>query len=385
MSTDNRAASRIIRTTFDEGALRAAAEACREEIGGRPSVVFAFISADWREHLDDFIEVVQVYGHAVEIVGCSSDGFIGAGEEDENVSGCSLLFLKLPDTKLSFLELEPHHMDDFRAPAGSSEDASWIALCNPFLGHAENWMTRWNTVFHHAPTFGGLASGGRAPEDVFLFHNRKHTNLACLGVQFAGGIRIGGVVSQGCRPIGDPYTITEVDENVVVSIASRKAFEVLEEAFESLETDEKKSAQGNIFAGLAVSEYVDDFKRGDFLVRNILGGDPNAGVLALGAFPRPGQTVQFQIRDKDAADEDLRELCQEAQQKDGSPFAGLLFSCTGRGSRMFGFPNHDAGVIEDTFGKIPLSGYFCNGEIGPVGGKNFLHGYTASTAFFYHA
>ena len=384
MSTENRAASRIIRSTFEEDALRAAAEGCREEIGGRPSVVFAFVSADWRKHLDDFIEIIQVYGHAIHIVGCSSDGFIGAGEEDENVSGCSLLFLKLPDSKVEFLELEPHQMDSFRATPNGS-DHSWIALCNPFLAHAENWMTRWNTVFNHAPTYGGLASGGSDPEDVFVFHNRKADNLSCVAVQFVGGIRLGGVVSQGCRPIGDPYTITEVDENVVVSIASRKAFEVLEEAFESLETEEKKTAQGNIFAGLAVSEYVDDFKRGDFLVRNILGGDPNAGVLALGAFPRPGQTVQFQIRDKDAADEDLRVLCQDEQAEKGSPFAGLLFSCTGRGSRMFGIPNHDAGVIEDTFGKIPMTGFFCNGEIGPIGGKNFLHGYTASTAFFYHA
>lgn len=385
MSTENRAASRIIRTTFDEDTLRAAAESCREEIGGRPSIVFAFVSADWRNQLDDFIEIVQVYGHAVEIVGCSADGFIGSGEEDENVSGCSLLFLKLPDSNLSILEIEPHEMEGFRQPRESVEDASWIALCNPFLAHAENWMTRWNTVFNHAPTFGGLASGGSDPSEVFLFHNLKIENLSCVAVQFDGGIKIGGVVSQGCRPIGDPYTITEVDENVVVSIASRKAFEVLEEAFESLATEEKKSAQGNIFAGLAVSEYVDDFKRGDFLVRNILRGDPIAGVLALGAFPRPGQTVQFQIRDKDAADEDLRELCREAQAENGTPFAGLLFSCTGRGSRMFGVPNHDAGVIQDTFGKIPLNGFFCNGEIGPIGGKNFLHGYTASTAFFYHA
>lgn len=365
--------------------MRAAVEACREEIGDRPSIVYAFVSADWREHINDFIEIVQVYGHAAEIIGCSADGFIGTGEEDENVSGCSLLFLKLPDTDLNILEIEPHEMDSFKPPPSSVEGASWISLCNPFLAHAENWMTRWNTVFNHSPTFGGLASGGSDPSDVFLFHNRKTENLSCVAVQFNGGIKIGGVVSQGCRPIGDPYTITEVDENVVVSIASRKAFEVLEEAFESLATEEKKTAQGNIFAGLAVSEYVDDFKRGDFLVRNILGGDPNAGVLALGAFPRPGQTVQFQIRDKDAADEDLRELCREAQAENGTPFAGLLFSCTGRGSRMFGVPNHDAGVVEDTFGKVPLNGFFCNGEIGPIGGNNFLHGYTASTAFFYHA
>jgi len=383
MATESRAASRILRSTFDEKVVRQAVEECRDQIGGKPTVVFAFVSSSWRKHLRDFTEIVQVYGHAAEIVGCSTDGFIGTGEEDEHVSGCSLLFLKLPDTRLRILTLQPHEMDSFREGRGSST-APWIALCNPFLAHAEHWMSRWNTVFHQSPTYGGLASGGSEPEEVFLFHNRKHGEAACVAVQFEGGMRIQGVVSQGCRPIGSPYTITEVDENVVVRIASKPAFKVLEEAYESLNQSEKQAAKGNIFAGLAVSEYVDDFKRGDFLVRNILSGDPEAGVLALGAFPRRGQTMQFQIRDKDSADEDLRVLCRETQSQHGSPFAGLLFSCTGRGARMFGQPNHDAGVVEDVFGKIPLSGFFCNGEIGPIGDRNFLHGYTASTAFFYH-
>ena len=131
-----------------------------------------------------------------------------------------------------------------------------------------------------------------------------------------------------------------------------------------------------------MDENVEEHKSGSFLVRSILGGDPEAGALALGAFPRVGQTLQFQMRDKDAADEELRRLCTEYQKAEGEPFGGLLFTCSGRGVRMFGVPNHDAGVAEDTFGKMPLAGMFCNGEIGPVGGTNFVHGFTASMALF---
>ena len=138
-----------------------------------------------------------------------------------------------------------------------------------------------------------------------------------------------------------------------------------------------------MFVGLAVNEYDDTRDTGDFLVRNIFGGDPDAGALAIGARPRVGQTLQFQVRDSDAADAELRRLCRERMRAEGSPFAGLLFSCAGRGQSMFGVPNHDAGVVEDVFGKVPLAGFFCNGEFGPVGGTTFMHGYTASCALFY--
>jgi len=289
----------------------------------------------------------------------------------------------VPDTNLRFVTLSADEVDDFGALTDSGAGGDWVALCNPYLVHAEKWIQRWNAVTSQAPTFGGLASGVTGEEDTVVFSNRQARDLACVAVKFEGGVRLQGVVSQGCRPIGVPYTITEVDGNVVVRLGSRSAFDVLEEAFESLTLNEKEAARGNLFAGLALSEYVEEHDRGDFLVRNIVGGDPQRGVVEVGAFPRTGQTMQFQIRDQRAAHEDLSQLCEKTFREHGKPFAGLLFSCTGRGSRMFGYSGHDTGVILDAFGSLPLSGFFSNGEIGPVGGTNFIHGYTASTAFFY--
>jgi len=386
----NRAASCLIRTTFDEDEITRAVRDCRERIGGAPTLVFAFVSADWKPHLKDFVEIVQVEGHAARIVGCSGFGLAGVGEEDENISGMSLLFLKLPNSDMQIVGVDEGDLRDAESGmpwpkiTGVEPDqfGGWVALGNPARMSSENWLRQWNTAYAGVPVYGGLASGGADPEELFLFRETGLSESVMLAIHFASGVRIGGVVSQGCRPIGEPYTITEVDENVVVTIGQRRAYEVLEEAYESLEASEQAGAQGNIFAGLAMTEYRDEFGCGDFLVRNIIGGDPNAGVLALGAYPRVGQTLQFQLRDKDAADEDLRNQCAGAQTRYGEPFAALLFSCAGRGVRMFESPNHDAGIIEEVFGKVPLSGFFCNGEIGPVGGQNFIHGYTAAAAFF---
>lgn len=405
----NRAASRLVRTTFDEGLVSDTIAQCRADLdlgdGAKPTLAFAFCTPDWRKHVGDLAESLQVDGHAPVVVGCSGAGLVGIGEEDENVSGFSVLLLSLPNTEAKVVDISTGDIDraeageDWRAITGVADDrdedpqnrdvtrpfGAWITLANPMKMHSEDWLRHWNTAYDGVPTYGGLASGSADPGGMFLFRETGRSEAALTAVHLSGGVRIGGVVSQGCRPIGQPYTVTEADDNVLISIGSRPAFEKLEEAFESLDEDLRQEAQGNIFAGLAMSEYVDDFRRGDFLVRNIIGGDPDAGVLALGAHPRVGQTLQFQLRDRDSADEDLRLRCAAAQTRYGEPFAGLMFTCAGRGSHLFGVPNHDAGIVEDVFGRIPMSGFFCNGEIGPVGGRNFIHGYTASAAFFLNA
>jgi len=383
--SENRAASRYIRTAFDEEALREAVLSCRERLGGDASVACVQVSSDWLPRLSEVIEVVRVYGHTRHVIGSTAAGFVSVGEDTERVSGCSVLLLRLPDTELEFSVVRGGDTDHFRiGSGGKGGEGAWVTWCNPFLAHGERWMARWNGEVSHEPTFGGLASGSNGPDSTAVFLNHESKDVAAVAMRLRGGVRVRGVVSQGCRPIGLPYTVTGVRRNVVVSIGSRKAFSVLEEAFEDLDRDEKKAAPGNLFAGLALNEYREDFGRGDFLVRNILGADPEKGV-ALGAFPRSGQTLQFQVRDKAAADADLRRLCQETLAGEGVPFAGFLFSCTGRGSAMFGVPNHDARVVEDTFGRVPMGGFLGNGEVGPVAGRNYLHGYTASTAFLYPA
>ena len=388
----NRAHSFSLISTYDEDRLIALLEESRARLDGPTSCVIAHVSSDWRPHMQDFLEIVQVHGHAPLVVGCSGDGFIGVGEENENVSGCSILFLNLPNTEIRCHEITSREVERAEGEAywqrvtgvPSDDLAGWIFMGNPIEFDTEMWLRGWNASYPGVPTFGGLASGGRNENEIFLLRESGVLESGALAVSFRGGVRMAGVISQGCRPIGEPYTITSVDRNVLLGIGSRRAYEVLEETFNTLEEDEKEEAQGNILAGLAMSEYRDEFASGDFLIRNILGGDPDAGALAIGAFPRVGQTMQFQVRDSDTADEELHRLCRGTQGEYGEPFAGLIYTCTGRGQRMFGAPNHDAGVVEETFGRVPFSGFFCNGEIGPVGDTTFVHAYTASLAFFFN-
>ena len=378
----NSAASRLVLEPYSEDTVIRAARECLQEIGRNPSVVFAFVTSDYRPHLEDFLELLQLHAHATLIIGGSATSLVGTGREAEGASGFSLQLLSLPETRLYARAFTEEESDDFnaedwkRALAEGRDSEVWIALGNPMKVATEPWLRTWTEAFHGVPMLGGLLSGGRRGDDVFVFHNRKEADAGVL-LGLKGGVTLHSVVSQGCRPIGEPHAITSAQENVVTSIGSLPAYERLNESFESLSAEDKARAAGNIFAGLAVTEYVDDFKTGDFLIRNLLGADPDSGAVELAAYPRVGQTLQFQLRDRRSADEELDHLLAQKAKERVRPFAALAFVCGGRGVGLFGNPDHDANALKRHFGEIPTAGLFCNGEIGPVCGTNFVHGYTA--------
>jgi small ligand-binding sensory domain FIST len=384
----NLAASRLILAPYSEQTVIEAAHETLVAIGGHVTCAFVFVSADYRPHLADFLELIQLHGHVPMLFGSSASSLVGTAIEAEQASGFSLLFLHLPETTLHTVELHAEQFEaatpgpaDWHRITGTREVDTWLVLADPTTFPIEGWLKHWNQAYPNVPTIGGLASGGTRGDDIFLFHNRSVIEGALL-IGLQGGIKIHAVVSQGCRPIGEPFTITGAEQNFVTSLGSRPAYEILQETFEALPDADKPLAQGNIFAGLAMSEYVEEFKTGDFLIRNLLGADPEHGLIALGAYPRMGQTLQFQLRDRRSADAELRHLVEECAEEGVKPFASLVFACNGRGSELFASPNHDAAVLSDGFGEHPSAGLFCNGEIGPVGGKSFVHGYTASIALF---
>jgi small ligand-binding sensory domain FIST len=202
-----------------------------------------------------------------------------------------------------------------------------------------------------------------------------------VGLTISGPVAVDLVVSQGCRPVGQAMVITKVKNNVILEIGGRKALEVIQEMAQALPERERPLLAKGLFAGLVTNEYKDRFGRGDFLVRNILAADKGAGSIAVGDVPRVGQTIQFHVRDAETAEEDLQ-LLLDAQELKDPPFAGLLFTCNGRGTRLFAKPNHDVNVIRQRLGSLPLAGFFAAGEIGPIGDRSFVHGQTASLALF---
>ena len=383
----NRAASRLLLHPFDELRVRSAAEEMRAELGGAPTLALAFLSPGYAPHLAEFQEIVAVHGHAAVVCGCTGSGLIGNGREAEMTEGFSLLFLRLPEARvravlLSQADVESSTGDAFwREKAGASA-AAWLTFANPFCLDADTWLREWNRAFPGIPMLGGLASGPRGDEDVTVFGPTIGATSDALAIAL-DGVRLETVVSQGCRPIGEPLPVTRADEHLLIELGSRPAYQVLEQAFNALAEADKQRARGNIFAGLAVDEYKEQFGRGDFLVRNILGADPATGAVVVGAHPRTGQTLQYQLRDAASADEELKSLLTPLAVRDERPIASLLFCCNGRGKHLFGTPHHDAKALADKLGPVPSAGFFCNGEIGPVGGSNFLHSYTASIGLIY--
>ena len=383
----NRAASRLVLAPYDETRVRETAEALRAELGADPTLAIAFVSTSYADHLEDFQEVVAVHGHAAILAGCTGSGLIGTAREAEMSEGFSLLFVHLPAAKvraipLAQADVETSDGDKFWRDKAGPAPAAWLTFANPFRFDADTWLREWNSAFPGTPVLGGLASGARGDEDVTVFGPTIGQTSDGLAIAL-DGVRLETVVSQGCRPIGEALPVTRADEHLLMELGSRPAYQVLEQAFNTLADADRQRARGNLFAGLAVDEYKEQFGRGDFLVRNILGADPATGAVVVGAHPRTGQTLQYQLRDAKSADEELQSLLAPLAARQEKPVASLLFCCNGRGKHLFGTPDHDAKALANALGAAPSAGFFCNGEIGPVGGSNFLHGYTASVGLIY--
>jgi small ligand-binding sensory domain FIST len=370
---------------FDQAAMRAAADQLREGLPGPANIAFAFVTPDYLPHLDDFVDSIRVDGHVLEVVGCTASGITFDSTEKEEGSGFTILALHTENTDIRIHELPNATVEHADGPEYWKRHFpaadGWVVLSNPFGFSVDDWLTQWNGAFPGVPTVGGLASGSRQPESIAIFHNGRTIDGGIL-VGMSGALRIVPAVSQGCKPIGEPLPVTKAEDNIIFSLGSRPAYQALESAFQSLSETERSHAQGNLFAGIATSEYVEDFQPGDFLIRNIIGADPDSGAVVIGGIPRVGQTVQYQLRDRQAADADLRRVLQAAAAKGNKPVGSLLFCCLGRGAGFFGLNGHDAGMLEEILGRHSSAGFFCNGEVGPVAGQNCVHGYTASFALF---
>jgi small ligand-binding sensory domain FIST len=230
---------------------------------------------------------------------------------------------------------------------------------------------------------GGMASGLRGPGQCHLLLGEGVVNRGAVGVLLEGDVKARSIVSQGCRPIGTHLVITKARENVILELSGKPPLQHLENLREQMTPQERELMRRGLHVGRVINEYQGEFQRGDFLIRNLIGLDTGSGAIAITDRVRVGQTVQFQVRDAVSADEDLHALLQlDLSAHEVPPAGALLFTCNGRGTRLFPQPNHDAQAIRQEAGAIPLAGFFAQGELGTVGGQNFIHGYTASVVLF---
>jgi small ligand-binding sensory domain FIST len=308
---------------------------------------------------------------------------VEGGVEHESDAGIVLGLFSLPGSEVQSFVVPPRG-EEFTPPkVNASEISAWFCFLEPFHTDAEGWMETWQEAFPGVPVYGGLAAAAATDMNIQVYRNGDVLEKGGVAVALSD-VRIIGMAAQGCTPIGETWTITQVERNIVNRIGNRPAASVLEETFEQLPDDLRQRSQGNIFAGLVVDEYKEEFRRGDFLVRNLLGADPESGALAIGALPRQGQTLQFQLRDAVAADDDVREWLEDLKERVGRAhvYGGCLCVCGGRGQSLFRVENHDAALVQKFIGPVGIVGMFCNGEFAPVGAKSYVHGYTASLILF---
>ncbi len=378
---------------FDESGLQRWAEDLRGELQApRVSLGLVFMSPRFFPHARQVLEILRVHAQIPLLAGCSSPSLIVGAHEVEEIAGLTLALYSLPGCELKALHFTQSQIEESNAPAywhsqtgvDPSKTNGWLAFLDPFHIDSESWLDTWNEAYASLPILGGLATGNFNEQLTQVYLNGEVYEEGGVAISFGGAVQLMGVTSQGCTPIGETWTLTKVEQNVIHQIGNRPAYEVLADTFNQLSPDDQKKARGNLFIGLVVNEYLEDFHRGDFLVRNLMGADPKSGCILVGALPRPGQTVQFQRRSAAAATEDMEELLTRARkQLDGRLiYGGCLCSCNGRGQNLFGRPDHDAKMVQERLGPLGLAGFFCNGEIGPVGQRSFLHGYTASVALF---
>ncbi len=378
---------------FDEDGLRLWAEKLRAKLGAHPvSLGLVFMTPKFFPNAQATLEILRVHARIPLLAGCSSTSLVAGSREIENATGIVLALYSLPGGQLKgfrftqeqVLAADSQNYWQTESGVALNKTNGWLTFIDPFHLDAESWIHSWNESFAPLPTFGGLASGIFTEQTTQVYLNGEVFDDGGVAISVGGDVKLSGVISQGCTPIGDTWTLTRVEQNLIHQIANRPAYAVLADTVQKLSPADQQKARGNLFIGLVVNEYLEDFHRGDFLVRQLIGGDPNSGVLAVGATPRAGQMMQFQRRDAAAASEDMRELLERAKAKIGGAtiYGGCLCCCNGRGKNLFGTPDHDAELVQKEIGPLGVAGFFCNGEIGPVGDKNYLHGFTASLALF---
>ncbi len=355
-------------------------------------LAFVFFSPHFSSEIQSMIETIHENLRPQTLIGCMGEGVIGEKQEIEEHPG--LVLWGIHSTGMHVVPFSLTPKTEGTAP---SLEGWPVALDSPAQPHtfflfADPFSTPIDELFslldQHAPgssAIGGIASGGLDDAESRLVLNRKIIGSGVVGVAVQGGVEIRTVVSQGCQPIGERYVVTKVDRNVIQELGGIPPLERLETTLKALGEREQQQAAHGLQVGIAMDEHRSEFGQGDFLIRGLLGGDRQSGSLAIADFVQEGQTIQFHVRDAHAASEDFQLLLSRELliHPDSLPRGALLFSCNGRGQRFFERPHHDIATVEQRMGAIPIAGFFAGGEIGPVSGKNYLHGYTASMALFY--
>jgi small ligand-binding sensory domain FIST len=386
-------ATTISRKTSFEDAVLECAEGVARRLGPGPiSLALAFVTPHFASFYPRLYGLLSRYLEPGTFLGCSGGGVIGGWEEVERAPAVTLIAARLPGVRLT-----PFHvggpLPDLDGPPDAWErligvraqdEPQFVVLADPFSGRPDALLAGLDYAFPSSPKVGGLASGATSPGLNALFLDGETFTEGTVGVALSGNVAIDTVVAQGCRPVGELMRVTSCRGNFIYELDDKPALEVLQELFSTLDERDRRLASTALFVGVLMDEFREEPRVGDFLIRNLIGVDPHRGALAVGENLQEGMRVHFHLRDAQTSAEDLHTMLKSYEKtlSENVVSGALLFSCLGRGEGLYGRPNFDTAVFREHLGDVPVGGFFCNGEIGPVGGTTFLHGYTSSFGFF---
>lgn len=384
-----------------QATLEAAINECLDRLKDFPEPIdlaLVFVQSGWRRDMEQIPGRLRRGLNARVMIGCTGGGVIGEGLEIEGGPALSLTVANLPGVQLSAFYLEDDELPSPDAPPEAWREAvglrgwetrpSFILLADPFEFELNSLLRGLDYAFPKSLKLGGVASDARQPGGNRLILNHQLHSRGLVGLALGGNVRIESVVAQGCRPIGEPMRITRGERNVILEMDGRTPLQVLEKTLGELRASDRKVAQNSLFIGIRTEPEFNlenilgtrPRQPGDFLIRNLLSLDTRRQALTVGALVRTGQTVQFHLRDAQASAEDLEKMLDRYQGQGKQPRGGVLFSCLGRGEHLYKQANHDSEQFRRRFPHAALGGFFCNGEIGPVGDTSYLHGYTSCFA-----
>ncbi len=370
---------------------KAADEVCAAVEGVTPDVAALWISPHHGPEYDDVVNRICDKLNPRNLIGCTAESIIGPDCEVESAPAVALWVASMPDTRVLPFILDQNDLTtlettaDWQDRLGVDPETvpTFIILPDPFSVQFDACLAHMDDAFPGSTIVGGVASAAHAPGENRLFLNDQILRQGLVGISLTGNVRVSTVVSQGCRPIGSTFVVTKAEANVIYELGGRDAYAVLKEVHSRAGSDDQALMKHGVHIGRAIDGNLSSFGIGDFLIRNIAGVVENKGIAVTDCF-RAGQTIQFHLRDAESADTEMRALLQSRSRNMGNPPAGgMLFNCNGRGTRLFSGRDHDVTLINEVMQNCPIAGFFAAGEIGPVGGRTFVHGLTSSLILFH--
>ncbi|MEL6490435.1 MAG: FIST N-terminal domain-containing protein [Cyanobacteria bacterium J06621_3] len=403
-------ASAISTSASLETAVEEVAEQVMQQLADAPDLVLVFVSVAFASEYARLMPLIEAQLPAAHIIGCSGSGVIGMDDEFpseiEEGPALSITAASLPNVDIKSFHLTAKDLPDLDSPPQAWVDLigvspidqpGFVMMADPFSSGTSELLQGMDYAYPAATKVGGLAGIESFSRNSGLFCNGKLHREGIVGVALSGEIVLEAIVAQGCRPIGELYRVSEGDRNIMLKLeldgakddtSAETPLEILQNIFQDMDEEERELAQNALFIGVAQSGFKPSLTRRDFLIRNLVGVDPRNGAIAVADKIRPGMRVQFHMRDAQTSEEDLENLLRRyrverleaglgVDKPKASPVGALLFACTGRGEGLYDEPNFDSDLLEKYLGPLPVGGFFCNGEIGPVGATTFLHGFTS--------